>query len=177
MNHVMRLQEIMTSPVETMQRNESAEDAFRRMRADRLHHLVVLDGNQVVGVLSDRDLGSARGASVRAGKTAGELMGAPVVTAEATTTVREAANKLRGRLIGCLPILERGRLVGIVTVSDLLDLIGRGVERPVARTERATLRGRGPRQKEVQPQKALRAKNAQRPRKTSRAQKAQNGRV
>lgn len=143
----MRLHEIMTSPVETMQMNESAEDAFERMRAHRIHHIVIMDGRHVVGVLSDRDLGSARGTSVRAGKTCGDLMGCPVITADADATVREAANKLRGRVIGCLPILDRGRLVGIVTISDLLDLIGRGVERPIAMTERRTLHRRGPRQK------------------------------
>lgn len=145
----MRLQEIMTSPVETVELTESAEDASRRMRTLRIHHLVVMDGRSVVGVLSDRDIGGARGASLRAGKTAGDLMASPVVTADGQTTVRDAANKLRGRTIGCLPIMERGRLVGIVTVSDLLSLIGRGAERPVATSERRTLHRRGPRRQRV----------------------------
>jgi acetoin utilization protein AcuB len=52
-------------------------------------------------------------------------MTAPVATAAPDTTVREAANLLRGRHIGCLPIVEDGRLVGIVTVADLLDLLAR----------------------------------------------------
>lgn len=131
----------------TAQASEPAEDAYHRMRAHRIHHLVVLDGRNVVGVVSDRDLGGVRGARIRAGRTVGELMASPVVTAETTMTVREAANKLRGRGIGCLPVMERGRLVGIVTVSDLLELIGRGVERPVPKARRWILdhrRSRGP---------------------------------
>lgn len=144
----MRLQEIMTSPVETMQIDQPAEDAFQRMKANRIHHVVIMEGRQVVGVLSDRDLGSTRGASVRAGKTVGDLMGSPVVTAETRTTVREAANKLRGRVIGCLPVMSGKQLVGIVTISDLLDLIGRGVEKPVATKTRRILDKRGPRQKQ-----------------------------
>jgi CBS domain-containing protein len=68
-----------------------------------------------------------------------------VVTAAPTTTIREAANLLRGHTVGCLPVLDRGRPVGIVTITDLLELIGRGVEKPVATSVRWTLRGRGPR--------------------------------
>ena len=62
---------------------------------------------------------------------------------EAFATVREAANLLRGRSIGCLPVFDGDQLAGIVTTSDLLELIGRGVERPVAESTRWTL-GRRP---------------------------------
>jgi CBS domain-containing protein len=37
---------------------------------------------------------------------------------------------MRGRSIGCVPVVDRDRLVGIVTVSDLLEVLGRGIERP-----------------------------------------------
>jgi CBS domain-containing protein len=50
---------------------------------------------------------------------------------------------MRGRTIGSLPVVEKGRLAGIVTVTDLLDLIGRGVERPVEKGKRWTLKHRG----------------------------------
>jgi acetoin utilization protein AcuB len=66
-----------------------------------------------------------------------------LATATPSMTVRQAANLLRGRTIGCLPVLEGGKPVGIVTTTDLLDLIGRGAERPIARSIRWTLRGRG----------------------------------
>jgi CBS domain-containing protein len=71
-------------------------------------------------------------------------MTAPAVTADPTTTVRQAANIMRGRSIGCLVVVKAGRAVGIVTVSDLLELMGRGVDRPVAETKRWTLRHRVP---------------------------------
>ena len=41
-------------------------------------------------------------------------------------TVRQAANRLRGRGVGCLAVMDDGRLRGIVTTQDLLELIGRG---------------------------------------------------
>jgi hypothetical protein len=46
--------------------------------------------------------------------------------------------------MGCLPILEEGKIVGIVTTTDLLELIGRGSERPVPKTRRWVLKDRGP---------------------------------
>jgi hypothetical protein len=92
------------------------------MRRSDIHHLVVMDASQILGILSDRDAGSRRGASVRAGHTVADLMTTHVVTRSPTDTIRSAANLMRGRTIGCLPIVKRPRLVGIVTVSDLLVL-------------------------------------------------------
>jgi CBS domain-containing protein len=64
-----------------------------------------------------------------------------------TTTVRKAANLMRGRSIGCLVVTKRDRIVGIVTVADLLELVGRGADRPVASTTRWTLKHRAPHRK------------------------------
>jgi CBS domain-containing protein len=62
--------------------------------------------------------------------------------------VRRAANLMRGRSVGSLIVMDKkGRLAGIVTVADLLDAIGRGVERPVVATKRPPLSHRVPHRK------------------------------
>ena len=122
----MRLQDVMTKSVRTTTPAASAEDAWNVMRLHGIHHLVVTKDDRAVGVLSDRDAGSRRGAAVRATKTVGELMTTPAVTAVPTMTIRQAANVMRGRSLGCLIVVESGRPVGIVTVSDLLEVVGRG---------------------------------------------------
>lgn len=76
--------------------------------------------------------------------TVADLMTAPAVTVEPTATVRQAANLMRGRSIGCLVVIESARDVGIVTVSDLLELVGRGLDRGVVTTKRWTLKHRAP---------------------------------
>ncbi len=53
-------------------------------------------------------------------------MSSPVATVEKNDTLRKAANVMRGRTIGCLPVMERGKLVGIITISDVLRLLGQG---------------------------------------------------
>lgn len=74
-----------------------------------------------------------------------DLMTRGAVTAAPDDTVRAAANRLRGRSLGCLPVVDGDRLVGLLTVSDVLELVGRGAERPTERGVRKTLRRRGAR--------------------------------
>lgn len=74
-------------------------------------------------------------------------MTAPAVIVEPTMTVRRAANVMRGRSIGCLVVAESGRATGIVTVSDLLELVGRGLDRGAAVSKRWTLSHRAPHRK------------------------------
>jgi CBS domain-containing protein len=73
-------------------------------------------------------------------------MSSPVVTVAPRDTVRRVANLMRGRTIGCVPVLDGPHLVGIVTVSDLLELLGRGIERP-STPERRPLHHRAPHRK------------------------------
>ena len=143
----MRVQDLMTEGVKTIAPAAAAEDAWNVMRLNRIHHLVVTTGSRVVGVLSDRDVGGARGASVRKNSAVADLMTAPAVTVGPTTTVRQAANVMRGRSIGCLVVVESGRVAGIVTVSDLLELAGRGLDRGAVTSKRWTLRHRTPHRK------------------------------
>jgi acetoin utilization protein AcuB len=141
----------MTKAVKTVPFTVSAQDALEAMRANRIRHLVVTDGGRVVGILSDRDLGGRRGAAARQSQTVAELMTAPVVTTEPTTTIRAAANLMRGRSIGSLVVVESGRTKGIVTVADLLTLVGRGLNRGVTTTKRWTLTHRTPHRKVRRP--------------------------
>ena len=145
----MRVQDVMTKDVQTIAPTNAAEDAWELMRRHGFHHVVVTRGSRVVGILSDRDAGGRQGTSVRKGRTVEELMTTHVVTVEPTTTVRKAANLMRGRSIGCVVVTEHGRVVGIVTITDLLELLGRGSDRPVTTAARWTLKHRTPHRKRV----------------------------
>lgn len=138
----MRLREIMTETPTTITPGTSVAQARAAMKTAGVHHLVVEESRAIAGVVSDRDLRNLNGTL-----PVSAVMSAKIATASPDTTVREAANILRGRSIGSLPIVEKGRLVGIVTISDLLTLLGRGAERPIAESTRWTLRKRGPRRK------------------------------
>jgi len=134
----MRLRDIMTVDIVTISPREHVDAARAAMQQHRIRHLVVVDAGRVVGVISDRDV---RGPGENAGNdfTVQDLMSADVVGATPETTVRQAANRMRGRSVGCLPVVENEKLIGIVTATDLLDQFGRGGLRPTVRTEPAPL--------------------------------------
>jgi CBS domain-containing protein/ribosome-associated translation inhibitor RaiA len=136
----MRLQEIMSTDVVTIGPDESAENAWLRMQRKRIRHLLVVEGGRLVGVLSERDLGGRNGSQLRKARTVRELMTAQTATATPTTTLRQAANLMRGRLIGSLPVLDDGKIVGIVTATDVLEELGRGSSRPAVRAQRQSMR-------------------------------------
>ena len=117
----MRLQDVMSTDVKTVAPQVSAEVAWEIMTTHDIHHLVVVRDGGIVGVLSNRDAGGRAGAAVRRHCAAGDLMSEPAIVAAPSTTVRKAANLMRGR--DRLPGRGRGR-------SPARDRHGVGPARP-----------------------------------------------
>lgn len=136
----MRLRDVMSVDVVTVRADDPASVARATMRRHRIRHLVVVEGERLVGIVSERDLGGTRGAASRRDRAVRDLMAVDPVSASPATTLRQAANLMRGRTVGCLLVVEDGRVVGIVTTTDLLDQLGRGATRPTVRTEQPPLR-------------------------------------
>lgn len=127
----------MRRRVITIQRDESADRAQTLMAMHGIRHLPVLEGRRLVGVISDRDV---RGSMVRqspgsrrtgAGKAwfmipgvrVEDLMTPDPCTVPPDVDIEEAARLLITRKIGCLPVVDRGRVVGIITETDILGLV------------------------------------------------------
>ena len=83
----MRLKDCMSTSVETVNPEMPAQAAWERMQQRRIRHLVVMKDRKVAGVVSERDLGGNRGATLRSGKTVGELMTPFVVSLTPEATV------------------------------------------------------------------------------------------
>jgi acetoin utilization protein AcuB len=124
----------MSAPVTTVAPDDSLRIAAGLMSLVRLSHLPVVDGRGLVGMLKQRDIlgapglfGPVLGPAVDSGETlkahrVGEVMSG-LVTIGAEASLQEAAKKLQKHGVDCLPVLEDGALVGIVTTSDLLRAI------------------------------------------------------
>jgi acetoin utilization protein AcuB len=121
----MKLRDIMTTHVLTLNRAEPASDALARMRDAHVRHGVVVSGGDVVGVVSERDLGGPRGGDVRKRRTVADLMQTEPIVGSPETSITTAALLVRERGIGCIPIVEDGELIGIVTRGDLLEGLAR----------------------------------------------------
>lgn len=127
----MRLQDIMQRQVETISPEASVVSANEQMWRKQIHHLVVVNGQrQVVGVISDTDLGGSRTDHLPADKQVKHYMTTDVVTESPTATVDRAINLFRHRQIHCLPVVSDGCLVGMVTDADIHRLVHRGRSQP-----------------------------------------------
>jgi CBS domain-containing protein len=105
---------------------ESASVAWDRMHELDVDYLVVQQAGRVVGMLSRYDLrGPSGGTHRRMGRRVGDLMQRDFAVTTPGMAVRRLVARMRRQRIECVPVMERNRLVGIVTVWDLLALLER----------------------------------------------------
>ena len=100
----------------------SLQDAVRMLAERRIGAMPVVEGGKVVGIISERDvlycLASAGAASL--GKRVSEVMTAPVVTVECTTSCVEALALMTARRFRHLPVVEHGEMRGFLSIGDLV---------------------------------------------------------
>ena len=114
------VREIMTSEVVTVLASLPVDEVAILLHERQITGLPVVDGaGRVVGVLSELDLLS------RPGATAGDVMTREVVSVTAETPVEEVVRLLTERRIRRVPVVDGGRLLGLVSRADLLRLFTR----------------------------------------------------
>jgi acetoin utilization protein AcuB len=138
----------MSEQVATVAPDTPAAAARQLMASRGIHHLAVVRDGALEGVLSARDIPDQATEGRRGGVAVSRLMHADVVTVGRNTLVTRAANLMAGHAIGSLIVTDRGRVVGIVTISDLLTLVARGAGRQPKRAARPALRTRVPHRKQ-----------------------------
>ncbi len=123
----MQVRRLMSAPARTVSEHASLAEALQMMRTDRLHHLPVLRDGSVIGMLSERDfLVRLHPDSPRAlTGCVREAMTPAVHAVTPRTSLAEAAATLLANEIGCVPVIEDGSLVGILTTRDVLRHVAR----------------------------------------------------
>ena len=108
--------DIMAKPVLTAAPDTTVADARRILMDSWIRHLPILEGELLVGIVSDRDLRAVPGEAtpLRA------IMRSPVFVLSPATPLKLAVRLLRDRRFGAVPVLDGRRLVGIVSVVDVL---------------------------------------------------------
>jgi acetoin utilization protein AcuB len=123
----------MTRRIVAIRPDARLGEAAALMRKRKFRHLPVVEpGGRLVGIVTARDLRQTLFApSVQDGLqnlrgvldtlVVRDVMTRGVVSVRAGTSIREAARLMYERRVGALPVVERDRLVGMLTESDLLD--------------------------------------------------------
>jgi CBS domain-containing protein len=136
---IMRVRDLMSQQVVTIEESESCQAAVARMHQARIRHLPVVDGGGApVGVVTDRDLRHhlfAPGVYRQVGSVSVEIllkavpvsaiMSTPVISVGPDADLMDAARVMLEDKIGSLPVVDGARVVGIVTETDLLRQICR----------------------------------------------------
>jgi acetoin utilization protein AcuB len=124
---MLQVRDSMTRNVVVLSPETTAAEALALCRERRIRHLPVLEDGRLVGIVSDRDLRSATPALGDPGRAAAlekirvsDVMARDVTTAHPDDPIEVAANCMREARIGCLPVVEEDRLVGILTSSDVM---------------------------------------------------------
>ena len=118
------IQDAMTSDPKAIAPTTTAEDAARTMRTEDVGSLPIVEGDRLVGVVTDRDLTIRVLAEGKTGQTTvGEIASKDVVTIDPLQTLEEAARLMAEHQLRRLPVVEEdGKLVGIVAQADLAKL-------------------------------------------------------
>lgn len=127
---MLLVEDSMTREVVTLGPETTAEEALGLSRRKRIRHFPVVENDTLVGVVSDRDLRSATPVLGDPGRAAAlkeilvsQVMTRDPVTANPRDPIELAANVMRERRIGCLPVVEEGSLIGMITSSDVMEAL------------------------------------------------------
>jgi len=135
----MRVNELMSRDVATVGVADSCQEAVARMVRRKIRHLPVVERDgRLVGVVTDRDLrhrlfeprvmkeiGTVSVDQILKTVPVRDIMSAPVVTVGPQDELETAARVMLEDKVGSLPVVENGRVVGIITETDLLRQIVR----------------------------------------------------
>lgn len=119
---MLRVRDAMTREVVTLGPQASVDEATAICEGEKLRHLPIVEDGRLIGLVSDRDLRSVTGATQPEVKVR-EVMVEKLDTAHPLDTLDHATRRLYEGKIGCLPVVDEGELVGIITSSDMLQIL------------------------------------------------------
>ena len=133
--HAQQVSDVMTRKVFTLRIDKNLIAAKEIMEWAHTRHVPVVDADgKVMGMVSHRDLLAASVATVSDTSEVErkrhlwtipltDVLRYPVITTTPEVSVQEAAGLMRKHKIGCLPVIDAGKLVGIITEYDLLRVV------------------------------------------------------
>jgi acetoin utilization protein AcuB len=116
----MLVSQIMSTEIVTISPDKRVGQALQLMHQHQIRHLPVLDEDRMVGWLTSRDLREVLLASMLEKITVQDVMIKAPISVTADTRVEEAARLIMEHKVGGLPVLEGDRLVGVITMMDLI---------------------------------------------------------
>ena len=119
----------MTTDLFTVRSHDLVDLAASMMQWEHIRHVPVEDDSgHLVGLISHRHLLGLVGRAEQEQVAVADIMTKDVLTVSPTTPTVDAIEVMRKAKVGCLPVVDDGRLVGMVTESDFLEVARRVIE-------------------------------------------------
>lgn len=131
---MLKVKDLMTSPVFSLKENDSLHSARSLMNLQRIRHIpIVTVDNEFTGLITHRDILSATISQladldpetqkeIDSGIPIREIMRTDITSVDEETSLKDAAQILLNHKYGCLPVVVGGELTGILTEADFLRL-------------------------------------------------------
>uniref|UniRef100_A0A7C3ZBU7 CBS domain-containing protein n=1 Tax=Desulfobacca acetoxidans TaxID=60893 RepID=A0A7C3ZBU7_9BACT len=127
----MKVKDIMVKEVATLGVDDELSLANDIMRLGRIRHLPVVSGEELVGIISERDLfrsslaqalgyGNKDSREIMKTLRIKDVMVRQVVTVSPEMELKDAVALMVERKIGCLPVVQNNKLIGLITETDVL---------------------------------------------------------
>ncbi|WP_028800222.1 CBS domain-containing protein [Streptomyces sp. 142MFCol3.1] len=117
----MKVSDVMTAPPVSITPRASLREVTRRMNESAVGSVLVVEGGELRGIVTDRDLAiRGLGADLGPETPVDAVMSAQVVTVDVDADLQAAYRTFRRTGIRRLPVLDGGRVVGMLTIDDLL---------------------------------------------------------
>lgn len=129
----MKISEIMTKAAVVDSADDTVADAARKMRENQTGSMLVMDGDRLLGILTERDILRV----VAEGKNPTEVplkdaMTTDVITIDPSSRLKEAAAIMAEKWIRHLPVVQGERVVGIISQRDLTGVLAAALNEPEA---------------------------------------------
>ncbi|MDH5791949.1 MAG: CBS domain-containing protein [Candidatus Bathyarchaeota archaeon] len=122
MSGIILVRDIMMRNVKTVRTDDSAWDAVVKMNKFRIGSVIVTNNGRPVGIITERNI-LERIVEPRLDPSsvkAKDIMSAPLITVDLNAAVEEAAQIMARKGIKKLPVVDGGRIVGVVSTSDIV---------------------------------------------------------
>jgi acetoin utilization protein AcuB len=116
----MLVGQIMSTKIVTISPNRQVGQALKLMQKHKIRHLPVMEKDRMVGWITSRDLREILLASMLEEIKVGDVMVLAPLSVTPDTEVEEAARLIHEHRIGGMPVVEGDRLVGVITMHDLI---------------------------------------------------------
>ncbi len=122
MSGIIIVRDIMSRNVKTVRPDDTALDAVRKMNKFRIGSVIVVHSGRPTGIITERNILQSiveprhDPANIRAK----DIMTSPLITIDPNTAVDEAAKIMATKTIKTLPVVEKNKILGIVTSSDIV---------------------------------------------------------